>query len=358
MSERRNTSNQHSRKKRRKKKSNPKKVLLGCLIAIFAISIIIFAVDNMIGNMFGAGEKIPENIKTAEEVKDDVVNILVCGLDYEEGRSGYMADVIVYVTMDVKGKTIKALQIPRDTYVGEPSVTGKINGVYQAGKEKDSIMNVIETINERFGLSVDHYVTLDMEAFIKIVDGIDKGLPMYVPYPVKTKDENGREHTVIAEPGTYNIGGETAEAIVRNRNYDGSDMQRLEVQGYFYAAVIKYFKELGISDTLKILPRYTPYITTDMHWSRMASIAATAMNINYEDMALIKPGVRGLIVGKQNILEIPQDEWLQIINDNFRPHQTPVEKLNIDPIKGEITKDYGQTPISVTNIGELLADAS
>ncbi len=357
MSEKNNTYKAQSRK-RKKKKSNPKKVLLGCLIAIFAVGIIIFAVDNMIGNMFNKGEKIPEDIRTAEEVKDDVVNILVCGLDQEEGRSTYMSDVIVYITMDVKEKTIKALQIPRDTFVGSPSKSGKINGVYSGGKEKDGIMNVIKTLNERFGLSVDHYVTLDMEAFISVVDGIEGGLQMYVPYPVINKDKKtGKEETIIKEAGWYYVNGQTAEAIVRNRNYGGSDLQRLEVQSYFYASVIKYFKDIGLSDTIKLMPRFTPYLTTDMHWSRMASLAATAMNISYENMVIIKPGVRGVIAGGINVLEIPEDEWLEIINKHFRPYQKPVEKLNIDPLKDNITQDYGETPISVTNIGELLGKA-
>ncbi|MBP1551493.1 MAG: LCP family protein [Oscillospiraceae bacterium] len=351
--------NTYSSKKRRKKK-NPKRTLIACLVAICIVAVMIFAVDGAIGNMYNEGEEIPENMQTAEEIKDDVVNILVCGVDMEEGRDTYKTDVIMYVTMDIKAGTVKALQIPRDTFVGEPSKTGKINSVYSDGSHDNGIMNLVETLNQRFGLAVDHYATLDMEAFVEVVDWIEGGLEMYVPYPITIKDGNGNQETIIKEAGWHYVNGETAEAIVRNRNYAGGDIQRMEVQSYFYASVIKYFKEIGVSDSLKLLPRFTPYITTDMHWSRIAGLATEALNMDYSNMAIIKPGIHGYDIrtkrnGVQNLLEIPQDEWLEIINKHFRPYQEPVEALHIDEIEGEVVNDYGATGITVTNLGDLLA---
>lgn len=345
-------------RRRKKKKVSPVKILIGCVVAIGIVFAMIKSLDGAITDMYNTGSSVPEEFQTAEEVSDDVVNILVCGLDWDEGRTGMMADVILYVSLDAKAGKINVLQIPRDTYVGAPSKTGKINGVYQAGKEEEKMLNMVNTINERFGLAVDHYVSLDMEAFIKIVDAVEGGLDMYVPCPIITKDpDTGKEVTVIEEAGWYKVNGQTAEAIVRNRNYGMADLQRLEVQRYFYASVIKYFKDAGITDTLKIMGRFTPYITTDMHWTRIASLAATTLNIDYANMVLIKPGLNGLMVDGQNVLEIPQQEWLDVINNNFRPYQTPVEALHIDEIEGNITSSFGQTAISVTNIGELLSSA-
>ena len=348
--------------RKRKKKNNPKKTLIACLVAICVVLVMIFAVDGAITGMYQEGESVPEDLRTPEDIQDDVVNILVCGVDMEEGRDTYKTDVIMYVTMDIKAGTVKALQIPRDTFVGEPSKTGKINGVYAAGDNKNGIMNLIETLNQRFGLTVDHYATLDMEAFVDVVNWIEGGLQMYVPYEIVIKDGNGNKETIIDKAGWYYVDGQLAEAIVRNRNYAGGDIQRMEVQSYFYASVIKYFKEIGVSDSLKLLPRFTPYITTDMHWSRIAGLATEALNMEYSNMAIIKPGIHGYDVktsrnGVQNLLEIPQDEWLEIINKHFRPYQDPVEALYIDELPGEIVKDWGATGITVTNLGDLLANA-
>lgn len=352
-----------SNRKKSKQKKNPKVVLIACAVAICIVVCAIVAVNNTINGMYQSGESVPEDLQTNEEVKDDVVNILVCGLDMEQGRDTYMTDVIVYITMDIKAGTVKALQIPRDTFVGEPSTTGKINAVYKDGDNANGIMNLIQTLHDRFGLSVDHYATLDMEAFVEMVNWIDDGLDMYVPREITIEDKKtGTEETIIPEAGWYKVSGELAEAIVRNRNYGGTDTARLEVQSYFYASVIKYFKSLGVSDMLKILPRFTPYITTDMHWSRIAALATEAINMDFNDMVIIRPGTHGYNIdtprnGVQNLLEIPQQEWLDIINKHFRPYQDPVEALNIDPIEGAVVTDWGAVGISVTNIGDLLANA-
>ena len=79
-------------------------------------------------------------------------------------------------------------------------------------------------------------------------------------------------------------------------------------------------------------------------------------------MAIIKPGIHGYDIdtsrnGVQNLLVIPEEEWIEIINKHFRPYQEPVEALNIDEIDGEIVRDWGATNITVTNIGDLLANA-
>ena len=65
-----------------------------------------------------------EEIQTLEEYKGDVVNILVCGIDYEDGR-GYssdgtndgMTDMILYCQFDIKGGALRMLQIPRNSLV-------------------------------------------------------------------------------------------------------------------------------------------------------------------------------------------------------------------------------------------------
>ena len=347
---------------KRRKKKNPKITLIACLVAICVVAVMIFAVDGAITGMYQEGEEVPVDLRTPEEIQDDVVNILVCGIDMEEGRDTYKTDVIIYVTMDIKSKTVKALQIPRDTFVGEPSKTGKINGVYADGDNPNGIINLIETLNKRFGLTVDHYVTLDMEAFVDMVDWIDGGLDMYIPFPITIKDANGNKETIIEEAGWHKVNGNLAAVIVRNRNYGGSDSTRLEVQSYFYASVIKYFKDLGVNDMLKNLPRFTPYITTDMHWSRIAGLATEALSIEYADMAIIKPGIHGYDIktsrtGTQNLLIIPQEEWVELLNKHFRPYQEPVDTLVIDEIDGEIVRDWGATSITVTNIGDLLANA-
>ena len=345
-----------AQKRKKKKQRNPKKVLVACILCIAIIGGMIFAVDKAIGNMYNVGEEIPEDLTTDNSVQEDVVNILVCGIDWDDSRTAKMTDVIVYVTLDVKAGKVSLLQIPRDTYVGEPSNTGKINAVYKDGSEKNQIMNVVKTLNERFGLTVDHYVTVDMESFTILVDHIEHGLNMYVPCPIILKDADGKETTLYKEAGWYTVDGATAEVILRNRNYPEADVQRLQVQSAFYASLLKHFKEVGVVVCAQLVPTFAKFVTTDMHWTRMVALVTEVLNIDFNNMQIIKPSVHGYIADGQAIVAVEEEEWLRILNENFRPYQEPIAEITTDEL-GEITTDYGATQTTVQTIGGILAGA-
>lgn len=359
-----------SEKKRKKNKSKLIRTLTTLAIVVAVVGVIAFAADRLISGMFNTGDEVPSDIRTAEELQDDVINILVCGLDYEEDRTAAMTDVIMYVSLNVKDKKISAFQIPRDTFIGSDVATGgsgKINGVYWHGNGDNKIINLIKVINDKLGLPVDHYVTLDMDAFIAMVDGIDGGLQMYVPYTITLKDKaTGTEETIIEQPGWYYVSGELAEQIVRNRNYPNADVQRLEVQSYFYASVVKYFMEnLNVSDFIKIMNRFTQYLTTDMHWTKIASIAQFGFSVDYNDMVIIKPPMHGYDVIKTgntsatNVMVCVEDRWAQLLNEYCRPYQDLKSdadlKMPYRPPEGEIVRDYGVTQETIQSIGDILA---
>ena len=372
-----NSNKKHSRvteseKRRRRKQVKRNRIMAGLLAVAIAVGGVVFCVNKLFGGMFGSGEQIDEDIRTAEDLQDKVVNILVCGVDYTDGRTSANTDTMLYVTLDVEGKKVSALQIPRDTFVGDDVKTGgskKFNAVYGHGDAENQIMNLVRVVNDKLGLAVDHYVTLDMDALIAMVDWIDWGFEMYVPYPVILVDKNtGETNTLISEPGWYKLGGEQVEVIVRNRNYPGGDTARLEVQNYFYASLIKNFMEnLNVSDFIKVLPRFTQYITTDLSMTRIASMAKFGFTVAYEDMTLVKPAVHGYDViyegktNKSNILVADKEDWANVLNTYFRPYQDRISadrlKLPGTPPAGEVVADYGRVPGSLRTIGDILAGA-
>ncbi len=357
-------------KKRRAKKKKERRIARNVLAGVLAVALVVFRLNWFISSRYQHGKGLDDKVLTRDDLKDDVVNVLVCGLDWEEDRTAMMTDVILYVSIDVKDNKVTAFQIPRDTYIGADAPTGgsgKINGVYWFGDDKkDRINNIARVINEKLGLPIDHYATLDMEAFISLVDSIDNGLDMYVPYPIITKDRDGNEVTIIAEPGWTKVSGETAERIVRNRNYPNADVQRLEVQSYFYAALVKYFMEnFDISDFIKIMGRFTQYITTDMHWTRIASIAKFGLGVEYRDIKIVKPPVHGYNVQKEgsetptNYVVADKQRWADLLNEYCRPHQDPVDardlKIPGKPPRGEVTRDFGLTEESIQSIADIMA---
>ncbi len=350
---------------RKKKRSKALNIVIIILLIILGL---VIGGNIYINSLYNEGETVPKEFVTPDDVKDDVVNILVCGIDYEDGRDIGLTDVIVYATLDIVNNRISAIQIQRDTFMGHDIPgDGKINGAYYHGDEEEMIFNTIKVLNEKLHLPVDHYVTLDMEAFINIVDGIDGGLEMYIPYPIILENqETGEETVMFSEAGTYTISGAQAEQIVRNRNYEGSaDTKRAEVQGYFYSALITYFtQDLGINDFYNIMSRFTSYLTTDMEWTRIYSLADFAFNVPYENMTLITPSVKGGLYGTQTggsiaILEVQPQEWADILNEYFVFYnETPLTAKDVDIggwQEGELIQDYGIVPTSKRTIQDMLS---
>ena len=372
MAENKNRRVTESEKRRRRKAAKRNRIFASLGITALIVAVVAFGVNKFISTRYQTGEQITEDIRTAEDLQDKVINVLVCGIDYEAGRDLGMTDGIMYVTLDVEGNKVSAMQIPRDVYIGDDVNTGgtkKINGVYAHGDEKNQIMNLVKAINNKLGLSVDHYVTLDMDALVEMVNWIDWGFEMYVPCPIVLKDSvTGQETVKIAEPGWYTLGGEDVEQIVRNRNYPTSDTQRSEVQRYFYASLIKNFTEnLTVSDFIKVMNRFTQYLTTDMHWTTIASMAKFGFSVDFNDMVLIKPATHGYNViyegrtRETNIQHFVKDGLADTLNEYFRPYQEPVpaDQLKIPgaPPAGEVTRDFGIVAASKTTIGDLLGNA-
>ena len=119
-------------RRRKKKKKMPLWLPFAVVMAIIAVisGVVVYGVSlvNKVEDSIRPDDSTPtieEEVKTAEEYKGDVVNILVCGIDYEEGRNysndptsnDGMTDMILYVQFDIKNGALRMLQIPRNSLV-------------------------------------------------------------------------------------------------------------------------------------------------------------------------------------------------------------------------------------------------
>ena len=140
---------------------------------------------------------IQEEVKTAEEYKGDVVNILVCGIDYEEGRNysdassnDGMTDMILYGQFDIKNGALHMLQIPRNSLVTTQNrkITLSNGKTYSATNYQinsvalsngGSIAALADVIYDQYRLPVDYYVSVDMQALVEMVDNFG-GIEVYL----------------------------------------------------------------------------------------------------------------------------------------------------------------------------------
>ena len=238
-------------------------------VAVYAYTKATFTPENG----YEEAPKVTEVI--GKVLKNDInVNFLVCGVDEAETRT----DVIFIVNFDSKSGTIKLLSVPRDTYTEVlPSVKEKVSSVGRsipnvvkinavhayAGKEVG--MECLEMqLEDLLGIDIDNYVLFNIDAFKAVVDIIG-GVDMYVPYDMYYSDPVQGLYINLKE-GQQLLNGDTAEQLVRNRQYVNGDLGRIEVQQMFISAFVKQVMNTDtiISNAPSLIKAAFEYLETDM----------------------------------------------------------------------------------------------
>lgn len=322
------------RKAARRKKLKRRKQIFGAVIAfILLLAIIAMAVYIYFDSAINEGDsgRIDTDVvmQTAKEYRGDVVNVLVCGIDYDKDDEGRdysdgkgMTDVIMYATFDLKNNKMSILQIPRDSYVGDTvptGGTGKINAAYAHGKDQENrINNLARILTEQYGLPVDHYITIDMAAFKTIINTLG-GIDMYVPWDIYDDEGN------TVPQGNHKIDGATAEFIIRQRHmYNQGDLKRLELQQYFYAAVFKTFKTFPIGDVMKVMPAFISYVNTQSSLADLSSLAVSFMKLDSSSIYVVRAPGGPITINGEAVYAINEENFAALLNDKFRPYSEPV----------------------------------
>lgn len=201
------------------------------------------------------------NVPGPSEEKETAgdVNILVLGSDYRAGRNakkyGARSDTVIVAHVPADGSGVKMISIPRDTLVDVPDCERHGGGTAPGGRAMinqafttggaDCARKTVESLT---GITLDHTVVFDFNAFKKAVDAMGgvkitiKGSVLRVP--------GGR----TLPPGTHTVRGEEALAYVRARHGmgEGSDLERIERQQELMASLIEK-AEPHLDDPVKIM---------------------------------------------------------------------------------------------------------
>ena len=370
-------------RRRKKKKKTPLWLPLAVTLAVLAVisGVVVYAVG-MVGRVEENlrpeedAPSITEEIQTLEEYKGDVVNILVCGIDYEEGRNysndptsnDGMTDMILYCQFDIKGGALRMLQIPRNSLVCTKSrkvalSNGKtyaatnyqINSV--ALSNGGSVAALAEVIYDQYKLPVDYYVTVDMQALVEMVDNFG-GIEVYIP-----RDMSYGGSKLLK--GYRNLDGASAEFFVRCRHGDGyanSDIDRLNMQRYFYAGLFKRVRSMGITDVLNQLPLvFNNYIHTDMDITTIAKLLASFLKIDSSNIILAQtPVFMGVPnVGKTDSFAgyscvVPDAGSIaNLLNQYFCTYTGPVEVSEMHMVTDQWPHGTASTDANVQYMGRI-----
>ncbi len=319
---------------------------------------------------------IQEEIKTAEGYKGDVVNILVCGIDYEEGRAygdaesnDGMTDMILYVQFDIKGNALRMLQIPRNSLVttANKKVTLSNGKTYAASNYQinsvalsngGSIAALADVIYDQYRLPIDYYVSVDMQALVEMVDNFG-GIEVYIPHDMSYGGSKLLK-------GYRNLDGASAEFFVRCRHGDGyanSDIDRLNMQRYFYAGLFKRARAMGITDILNQLPLVLEkhYIKTDMDITTIAKLLVSFLKVDSANIILAQtPVFMGVPnVGKTDSFAgyscvVPDASSIaKLLNQYFCTYTGPIDVSEMNLVTDDWPHGTASTDANVQYMGRI-----
>ena len=319
---------------RKKKKGGALKAVLITLCCVFgALALGLFGLYQWVVHSIspeGGNHTINEIINTPTEYKEDVVNVLVCGIDYEEGRAytgdgsnDGMTDMIMYVNFDVANHKINMLQIPRDTYPGEKYKHGNTGKISAVALHNDGIGSLMELIYEQYKLPVDYYVTIDMQSLKEIVD-LFGGIEVYIPKDISFKGST-------LEQGYRNLNGEAAEFFVRNRNYAQSDIARLDMQRYFYQGLFARIRTATVWDLAKLAPVALKYVETNIPMDQLISMGVSFLQVDSANIMMCKLPTYSAAqrYNDQSHLICDVAKTTDLLNQYFRTYGGPVYELDV-----------------------------
>ena len=309
-------------------------------------------VDSLIDSSdLGSFDDVSSPVSTSAEpsiVPPDfagVRNLLVLGLDYEaEGpvardEKHPNTDMILYVRLDGNAHSMTMLQIPRDVFVGEAGgAAGKINGILAKnvdigdGNGLGAVKTYIET---NFGLPIDDYVTIDMDALTEMVDAFG-GVEVYVPQNMRYYNEKtGALEGELLQGWRTLLGGDCEFFLRYRQGLPRSDLDRLVMQRQFYAGLFRRLKTASVGDIVKLLPVAQKYIKTDISTLELMSIAIEVSGMDSADISI---GRLPVYQAAEKYYGIPEgtlpvvtakEETAALLNEYFRPADDPIAAADI-----------------------------
>lgn len=285
-----------SRKRGRKRRIFAQIVVCLLLVTLFsasafggAVAAYYKAATNTIQTDTETALKNADVVETELVYDQDVVNILLIGADKradetEAGRS----DTTMIATVDLKNGKLKLTSLMRDMYINIPgSGYHKFNAAYAYG----GVQLEYETIAENFGIKLDGYVEVDMEAFREVVDLIG-GVPMDLTEAEARFLQNAYvnskhgEKNVVA--GANLMTPYQALAYCRIRQDVMGEFGRTDRQRKILISVFNELKNQDIMTITNICMKALKYVKTDLTEEQIRSLMTSVITMGTTEIEQLR----------------------------------------------------------------------
>ncbi len=294
-----------------------------------------------------------ENILEPVESSTDPVTILLLGRDSRDAAQELgRADSIMLLYLDPDDRRASLLSIPRDTLVEIPGKgQDKINAAYSIGAEE----LMIETVSLFLDAKINHFVAIDFEGFIKLIDELE-GVEITIERPL-IDPKSGANFSA----GVHQLTGEQALAYTRSRSTELGDIGRIQRQQHLFFEMVR--QKLDVK-YLSRVPHYFNILfentTTDLDVLTLLRYSKAALSLDFANIeTAIIPTHPDWIDDGQISVQIPdvleaKEMWQRIIRGEPASRYNAVYLEPADMIPDTLgTNMEFRIDMSVKNTGAL-----
>ncbi len=273
-----------------------------------------FSDDNVLNILLVGTDERTEAVNDADAFTH--LNQLDGTEDTTEFSDNARADSMILVSLDIKDHIIRLISIERGTAVpilldGYEGQYDWITHTFRYGGAKLTM----KTIEDCFNVQVDHYVRVNFNSFVQIVDavgGVDiditdqeaKALNWEVP-------SNSMLIVNHVDPGLNHFDGYTALQYARLRKID-NDWKRVERQRTVIQAVLNQVQNASVVELDNLLNTVLPLIQTNFTKSEIAALLVQLpgfLGCDVQQMSMPLQGTYGIRTGMDNRLMYDPD-WV------------------------------------------------
>ncbi len=342
------------------------------IITTLSVSIVVLASISWLGLGQVSGQisriSVFGNLKDRPEKTSQAINYLVVGSDSREGltqaqikklkvgstavAAGGRSDTMFLIHISKSRDAAFIVSLPRDTLVQVPAhisqdgkrdipeKPGKLNAAFAFG----GAPLLIQTIEAKTNLKIDHYVEISFAGFTGVVDALG-GIQVCSKVPI-----NDPKSHLVMSAGTHILDGLEALKYVRTRDFDGrGDIGRMERQQQFVSAVVRKATSSGtLLNPIKLAKFYNATISTvkmdeGVDKNDLLTLAKQMRNLssgNIRTLTVPLSDPNGRVAGVGSVViwdeELSADLWTRIRNDQalvdtIKPSPTSTAQATAKP---------------------------
>ena len=226
------------------------------------------------------GGKATENIYKVKQKNEDIINVLLVGMDARSYETSSRSDAMILASYNKQTHSVKLVSFLRDSWVHLPEYGwSRINTATAYG----GVGLLVNTLNENFDLDIQHYVQIRFEGFREVIDilgGIDVELTQseinYINRKLHVEDRDWK-NDIKAQPGIVHLNGAQALWHCRNRSIGNGDFARTERQRHVLEIMLNKALSMNLTQITQLAYEMKDHVDMNVPISTVVGLAKEAL---------------------------------------------------------------------------------